>query len=83
MKNDGYNTRRVILRVAIHLKKTAKCSYYLEFWDVIQAILFEKQIKGSSRAKKIALINDDFITIQELAECRNCTHYKYKPNSDD
>lgn len=52
--------------------------YHLEFWDVIQAILFEKQIKGWTKAKKIALINDDFDTIQFLAECRNFTHSKYK-----
>lgn len=52
--------------------------YHLEFWDVIQAILFEKQVKGWTRAKKIALINDDFDMIQLLAECRNFTHSKYK-----
>jgi len=52
--------------------------YYVKFWDVIQAILFEKKIKGWTRAKKSALINDDFDTIKLLAECRNFTHSKFK-----
>ena len=61
-------------------RRPLKVKYYLEFEDVIQAILFEKRIKGWSRAKKTALINDDFDTIQLLAECRNASHFKYKPD---
>ena len=53
----------------------------LEFTDVIQAILFEKQIKGWSRAKKQALIDGDFDCLQILSECRNFTHSKFKPDS--
>ncbi len=53
--------------------------YHMEFNDVIQAILFEKKVKGWTRAKKQALINNDFETIQLLAECRNFTHAAYKP----
>lgn len=59
-------------------RRPLQLEYHLEFWDVIQAILFEKQVKGWTRAKKQALINDDFDTIQVLAECRNFTHSKYK-----
>ncbi len=47
------------------------------FNDVLQAIYFEKKIKGWTRAKKEALINNDFDMLQILAECRNATHYKY------
>ncbi len=53
--------------------------YQMIFHDVVQAILFEKRLKGWSRAKKIALMNNDFDTIQMLAECRNHTHAKFKP----
>ena len=60
-------------------RRPLKLSYFLEFNNVIQAILFEKLVKGWTRAKKIALINDDFNTIQLLAECRNFTHSKYNP----
>lgn len=63
-----------------YTRRPLTLEYHLEFDDVIQAILFEKKIKGWSRAKKIALINDDFETIQILAECRNFTHSKYKPS---
>lgn len=61
-------------------RRPLKVSYYIEFTNVIQAILFEKKIKGWTRAKKIALTNNDFDTIQLLAECRNFTHYKFNPN---
>lgn len=46
------------------------------FNDVLQAIYFEKKIKGWTRAKKSALINGDFNMLQILSECRNATHYK-------
>ena len=54
--------------------------FYQEFNHVLQAIYFEKKIKGWSRAKKQALINKEWDMIQILAECRNATHYKYKPS---
>jgi putative endonuclease len=47
------------------------------FNDVLQAIYFEKKIKKWTRAKKEALINDDWNMLQMLSECRNATHYKY------
>lgn len=50
-----------------------------EFDDVIQAILFEKKVKKWSSKKKRALIEGDFDLIKVLSECRNATHYKYKP----
>ena len=51
--------------------------FYQEFNDVLQAIYFEKKIKGWTRAKKQALIKGDFDMLQMLSECRNSTHYKY------
>ena len=52
--------------------------FYQEFNDVLQAIYFEKKIKGWTRAKKQALINGNFDMLQMLSERRNATHYKYK-----
>ena len=52
--------------------------FYQEFNDVLQAIYFEKKIKGWSRAKKEALISGNFDMLQILSECRNASHYKYK-----
>jgi putative endonuclease len=52
--------------------------FYQEFNDVLQAIYFEKKIKGWTRLKKQALTNGDFDMLQTLSECRKATHYKYK-----
>ena len=51
-----------------------------DFSDVNQVILFEKKIKKWSAKKKKALINGDFDLLQILAECRNETHHKFKPD---
>ncbi len=53
--------------------------YIQDFTEPTQAIAFEKKLKGWSKAKKEALIKGDFDMIETLAECRNATHYKYKP----
>ena len=53
--------------------------FYQEFLDSEQAIQFEKKIKKWSRSKKEALIKGDFDKLQGFSECRNATHYKYKP----
>ncbi|MFC6861214.1 GIY-YIG nuclease family protein [Zunongwangia atlantica] len=61
-------------------RRPVKLEFYQKFKDVLQAIYFEKKIKKWSRAKKQALILGDWDMIQILAECRNATHYKYKPD---
>ena len=68
IKREAYTFRRrpVILQ------------FYQEFNDVIQAIYFEKKLKGWTRAKKKALIDGNFDMLQILAECRNASHYKYR-----
>ena len=57
--------------------------FYQEFNDVLQAIYFEKQLMGWTRAKKQALIKGDFDMLQILSECRNATHHKYKPDDNN
>tara|TARA_R110002111_G_scaffold136996_2_gene202686 strand:- start:1735 stop:1887 length:153 start_codon:yes stop_codon:yes gene_type:complete len=42
--------------------------YYAEFSDINLAILTEKQIKKWSRAKKEALINNEFEKLPNLAK---------------
>lgn len=61
-------------------RRPVKLVFLQEFNDVVQAIRFEKQIKKWTRAKKEALIKNDFDRIQILSECRNYTHSDYKPN---
>ena len=60
-------------------RRPLEFSFQEEFNDVLEAIYFEKKLKGWSRAKKKALIDGDFNRLQFLAECRNATHYKYRP----
>ena len=56
--------------------------FHQEFNDIEQAIYFEKKIKNWSGKKKLALANDDFDMLQILAECRNASHSKYKPENE-
>ncbi|WP_299551931.1 GIY-YIG nuclease family protein [Seonamhaeicola sp.] len=66
-KKDAYTFKR----------RPLSLEFYQEFNDVLQAIYFEKKIKGWTRAKKQALINGDYDMLKILSECRNATHYKY------
>ncbi len=68
-KKDSYTFKR----------RPLSLEFYQEFNDVLQAIYFEKKIKGWTRAKKKALIEGNYDMLQILSECRNATHYKYKP----
>ena len=57
--------------------------FHQEFNDVKQAIYFEKKIKRWSAATKLALAKRDSKMLQILAECRNMTHYKYRPTIEE
>jgi putative endonuclease len=48
-------------------RRPVKVVYSQEFRDMNQAIRFEKQVKGWSRAKKKALIEDDFEKLVRLS----------------
>ena len=84
-------TNNLELRLEQHNSGTKPASYTYKrrpvflvfnqnFSDVNQAILFEKKIKKWSAKKKKALIDGDFDLLQILAECRNETHHKFKPD---
>jgi len=57
--------------------------FHQEFNDVKQAIYFEKKIKNWSAKKKLALATKDFKMLQILSECRNMTHFKYRPTDKE
>jgi len=59
-------------------RRPVKLVYLEAFHDIKQAISWEKQIKGWSRAKKAALIERNYAKIKELAECKNETCHKNK-----
>ena len=62
-------------------RRPVELQFQQEFLDVNQAIYFEKKIKKWSAEKKRALIRGDFDLLPILAECRNATHHKYKPEN--
>lgn len=64
-------------------RRPVELVFYQEFNDVIQAIYFEKKLKGWTRAKKKALIHNNVNMLQILSECRNATHYKYSPKNSN
>ena len=50
--------------------------YACDFINPRQAIAFEKQVKGWTRAKKEALIAEDWSKIKLLARCANSSNSK-------
>ena len=64
-------------------RRPVKLIFKQEFNDVAQAIYFEKKIKKWSAKKKRALADEDFDRLQILSECRNMTHYKFKPTDEE
>jgi len=59
-------------------RRPVELVWYQEFTEPNQAISFEKKIKKWSRAKKEAVINDDWDLLPILAECKNESHCKNK-----
>jgi putative endonuclease len=59
-------------------RRPLKLVYCKQFTSPIEAIEYEKQIKSWSKAKKIALINNDLKLLHELAACRNETSHKFR-----
>jgi len=58
-------------------RRPLKLVFCREFNSPIKAIKFEKQLKGWTRAKKLALINNDLDLLHKLAECGNLTSHKF------
>ena len=64
-------------------RRPLKLVFYLDFPDPNQAIAFEKQVKGWSRKKKEAIINDNWDKLKTFAECKNETSHKnYKKENE-
>ena len=59
-----------------HSRRPVKLEFYTDFQNVNQAIDFEKQVKGWSRKKKEAIIQDNWDQLKPLAECKNETSHK-------
>ncbi|MDP2088396.1 MAG: GIY-YIG nuclease family protein [Flavobacteriaceae bacterium] len=65
-----------------HDRRPVTLVFYQDFTEPNRAIDFEKKIKKWSRAKKQALIDENYDKLQYLSECRNATHYKYNLDNE-
>ena len=65
---------------ANHTKKRlpTKLVYFEEYSRIDEAFFREKQVQGWNRQKKEALINSKPEILNELAECKNDSHFKMK-----
>ncbi|MRX48646.1 GIY-YIG nuclease family protein [Pedobacter puniceum] len=52
-------------------KRPVKLVFCEDFIEINQAIAFEKQIKGWTRKKKEAIIENNWMKLKELAACKN------------
>ena len=62
-------------------RRPLKLVFCKQFNSPIKAIKFEKQLKGWTRAKKLALINNDLDLLHKLAECKNQSSHKLHTKS--
>ena len=58
-------------------RRPVMLKYWEYFAEFDQAIAREKQLKGWTRKKKEALIEENWGRLKELSECKNETGHKY------
>jgi putative endonuclease len=63
--------QRSVVRGFVRDHWPAKPIWAAEFPARYEAIAMERRIKGWSRAKKLALIRDDWVSISNLAKAKN------------
>jgi putative endonuclease len=62
-----------------YTRRPVSLVFHGEFNDVYFAMDWERRLKKWSAVKKRALIAGDSKMLSILAECRNCTHFKFGP----
>ena len=63
-------------------RRPVKLVFCRQFNNPMKAIKYEKQVKGWTRAKKLALINNDINSLHELSSCKNETSHKLYNESE-
>jgi putative endonuclease len=76
--NEGMNTTSYTF-----LKRPVQLVWQKSFQSKIEALEWEKKIKGWTRKKKEALIEAKFNLLHELAECKNESHFKNRKSCFD
>ena len=59
-------------------RRPLELMYCQIFDDPVSAIAFEKKLKGWSRKKKQALIDENLTKLKELAICKNNTNHEFR-----
>ena len=67
--------RKGILGGYTATRRPCKLVFVQHFPDVSEAVRAERQIKGWTRAKKLALVSGDFELVRVLSRCRNATRH--------
>jgi putative endonuclease len=62
-------------RCYTYKRRPVELVYFEVFWAPKEAIEWEKRIKGWSRAKKEALISENWEKLKELSVCKNDTNH--------
>lgn len=78
--NEGFNQSSYT-----YSRRPVELVFISEFKYIDQAIAFEKQVKGWSRKKKEAIIDDNWDKLKELSICKNdssTTAKGYKRDND-
>jgi putative endonuclease len=57
-------------------RRPLKLVYCKQFSSPMEAIEYEKQLKGWTKAKKLALISNDLKLLHELSSCKNNTSHR-------
>jgi putative endonuclease len=64
-----------------HSRRPVSLVFGCHFYDIEEAIALEKQIKGWTRKKKEAIINDNWDALPELSRCLNETSHRNRGRS--
>ena len=71
--NEGKN-----VTAYTYSRRPVKLMWHNKFQSELEAIKWEKKLKGWTRKKKEALIEGRYELLSGLAECKNETNYKNK-----
>lgn len=75
--NDGIDPHAYTFK-----RRPIELVFLQDFREIQEAIAFEKQVKGWSRKKKEAIIQNNWQLLKSLSECKNYTSHKnFEENS--
>ena len=82
MTNDlerrlGEHVSGILKHSYTYSRRPVELVFFKEFSFPMEAIAFEKKLKGWSRKKKEALIDEDWKRLKEYSTCKNSSSHKF------